>query len=64
MKGMAGDTHEFCAFYVPGAVPATYIHNSRKSYKQSIIVSFQKTEVIEGKDFAPSQIVVNGLAEV
>lgn len=58
MKGMAGDMREFCAFDGPGTVPATYIHNSRKSYKQSMIVSFQKTEVTEGKYFVRSQTVV------
>lgn len=62
-EGVAGDRHAFCAFYVPGTVPATHVHNSRKSYKQSSIVSFQKTEVTEGKYLAPGQTVVNGQAE-
>lgn len=63
---MAGDICEFCACSVPGTVPARYVHNPRKFYKQNISISCFIKLRLEKLNILPTvrQLVISGRAEV
>lgn len=66
MKGLASDICELCACLVPGTVPARYVHNPGKFYKQNIVISCFVKLRSEKLNILPTvrQLVISGWAEI